>query len=75
MKLALVVLLLPCVGLITGGFWAWATVWLPSWWPVMAHHHAGDGPTWGYVAGSYVVNIVLGVVAVRHLSARGRWSR
>ena len=74
-KLALVVLLLPCVGLITGGFWAWATVWLPSWWPVMAHHHAGDGPTWGYVAGSYLVNIVLGVVAVRHLSARGRWSR
>ena len=71
-KLALVALLLPCVGLALGGVWTWATVWLPSWWPVMAHDAVvRGGSVWGYLAGSYLVNTALAVGAARRLSTRG----
>lgn len=71
-KLVLVALLLPCVSLILGGFWEWATVWLPSWWPVMAHHAAVEGaPAWGYLAGSYLVNTLLAIGAAHRLSTQG----
>lgn len=70
-KLALVALLLPCIGLVLGGWWTWATAWLPSWWPVMTYDALTHGQAaWAYLGGSYLLNGALIASALRHLGAR-----
>lgn len=65
-KLALVALLLPCVGLTLAGTWRWATIWLPSWWPLMVHNAATrHAPAWALLAGDYAINIPI-ILAASH---------
>lgn len=69
-KLALAALLLPCVGAALGGAWLWATIWLPSWWPLMVHSAGGQGGLgWAPLIGDYAVNVLIILTAVRHLGA------
>lgn len=71
-KLALVVLLLPCVGVALSGVWLWATVWLPSWWPLMVYTSGTqEGLVWALLAGDYVINILIIAGALRRLAATG----